>query len=118
MVCYNRSLPLSWANLSTTGTLGSPVDIGQHHMAVAMKTGSGQRTVHTLDILYMLRSKMGAHAARRTARDRDDILYILGAYTDNARAVRSQLNPDDVRSFLSALSSANKQRWTEFFGLS
>ena len=97
-----------------TGSLGSPIDLTQHQRSVTLDTIWGQKTFQTLDILYMLRSKMGAYAARKTGRDRDDIQFLLGTYPDEVRAARSYLDPDNLETFLSGLSSANKRRWTEF----
>lgn len=117
-VSYGQKLQSFLANVQMTGSLGSPIDLTQHRRSVTLDTISGQKTFQTLDILYMLRSKMGAYAARRTGRDRDDIQFLLGAYPDEARGAKSYLDPDNLQTFLSGLSSANKRRWTEFLNVS
>lgn len=60
---------------------------------------------------------MGAYATRRTARDRDDIQFLLGTYTEEARAAGPDLDPENVHVFLSELPAAGKRKWVEFFDL-
>ena len=101
-----------------TGSQGSPIDLTQHRRTVILNTNSGQTAIQTLDIFYLLKSKLGAFAGRRTDRDLIDIQYILRNFAEEVRGIRSQLDSDNVEIFLSELPSGSKQTWTEFFSQS
>ena len=103
---------------SPIGVLGSPKDLAEHQRAVTIGTGAGQkRTIKTLDILYLLRSKMGAFRQRESQSDRTDILHILGTYEGEARAIRGKLDREAVEFFVESIPEEDRSFFKTLLGI-
>lgn len=61
---------------------------------------------------------MGEFKARDIANDRVDILFLLGKYTEEAKACRQDLDHEAVEFFIEKAPEEERCRWEEFFGLS
>ena len=60
---------------------------------------------------------MGAFRQRQSASDRTDILHLLGTYEDEARAVRGDLDREDVDFFVEAMPGEDQPVFREMFGV-
>ncbi|KAK3172085.1 hypothetical protein OEA41_004170 [Lepraria neglecta] len=104
--------------LIESGVLGSPKDLAEHQRPVTIGTGAGQkRTIKTLDILYLLRSKMGAFRQRESQSDRTDILHILGTYEGEARASRGKLDREAVEFFVDSIPEEDRSFFKTLLGI-
>lgn len=74
------------------------------------------RTIYVIELLFLLRGKMAAFAARKRRGDMEDIQHIVLAYRSEVRAVVHRLDPETVTAFLESVSPANLPRWRAFFG--
>ena len=87
-------------DLMTPGFKGSPVDLSSHQVQVSVVLEGEQHIIPCLDILYMMRSKLGNCVARGMARDIDDIRFLLENFGDDVAGIWRDLDQDDVDEFL------------------
>ncbi|KKZ60630.1 hypothetical protein EMCG_04703 [[Emmonsia] crescens] len=103
-------------DLIENGFQSSPQELDVNRKQLTVQTSSGPRSIYTLNILYLLRSKMAAFMSRSSENDLYDIRHLLRTYPDEIRACVHRLDPEAVVYFLGTVSEHNRAHWANSFG--
>lgn len=87
-------------DLMTPGFKGSPMDLSSHQVQISVAFEGEQHIIPCLDILYMMRSKLGNCVTRGLARDIVDVQFLLNRFGDEVSRIWQELDQDVVDEFL------------------
>jgi hypothetical protein len=90
----------------------------KNHLQVLQVQGSGgkQFTFKTLDILYLLRSKLRNCADRGLARDFSDVQFILERWSGEIEQIKDGLDEEPLEAFAERLEPEAKTGWAKPLG--
>lgn len=87
-------------DLVVPGFKGTPVNLSSHKVKTSVVYKGNEHIISCLDILYMMRSKLGNCVTRGMARDIDDVQFLLNHYGKEVAAIWKDLDQDVVDEFL------------------
>ena len=73
--------------------------------------------IHSLDLGYLLRSKLDAFTDREADKDAEDILFLIDRYRPEVTGIKEQLNPEKIHKFVESLSSNQQSEVMRVFGI-
>ena len=64
--------------------------------------------IYSLDLGYLLRSKLDAFADREADKDAEDIMFLIDRYRTELAGVKEQLDPEKIHKFADSLAGNQK----------